>query len=135
MNLATSISIFAGGPGSGCNPAAGTCGKAKTKVFYHVTHKKKVTDIRKNGLLPKVPREVGDKKGVYLTPNFNDPDYRAYEHDTVFRVELPEKFKLEKDETHKGWFRTTQKIPAKYIKERWVWNQQGTQLIPAKERK
>ncbi len=31
MNLKTAISIYGGGPGSGCNPAAWKCGRTKTK--------------------------------------------------------------------------------------------------------
>lgn len=31
MNLSLSIDIFAGGPGSGCNPRKGSCGRPKTK--------------------------------------------------------------------------------------------------------
>lgn len=30
MRLAASISLFAGGPGSGCNPAAGKCGRSSS---------------------------------------------------------------------------------------------------------
>ncbi len=29
MNLETALSIYGGGPGSGCNPAAGRCGRTK----------------------------------------------------------------------------------------------------------
>ncbi len=53
MNLQTTISIHAGGAGSGCNPAAGTCGrKSSGGSVYHVTHTNLVPKIQKEGLKP-----------------------------------------------------------------------------------
>lgn len=69
MNLGTTISIFAGGPGSGCNPAVGKCGRSVT--LYHGTSSIHVNSIRKNGIQPDKGGAEGDpvsKTGhVYLS--------------------------------------------------------------------
>ncbi len=53
MNLASTILIYGGGPGSGCNPEAGKCGRtASSASVYHVTHTSLVPKIQKEGLRP-----------------------------------------------------------------------------------
>jgi hypothetical protein len=53
MNLAQSISLYGGGPGSGCNPAAGKCGRPITSKMYREMRKY----LRTRGI--KIPRGVG----------------------------------------------------------------------------
>lgn len=53
MNLEITLSIYGGGAGSGCNPAAGTCGRRSSGGYvYHVTHTNLVPKIQKEGLRP-----------------------------------------------------------------------------------
>jgi hypothetical protein len=47
VDLAATISIYAGGPGSGCNPAAGHCGR--TVTLYHGTTVANAKKILKQG--------------------------------------------------------------------------------------
>jgi|SRR5579859_1129627 len=43
MNLAVAISIYGGGPGSGCNPDAGTCGRSAGERTYTVNDVEKLS--------------------------------------------------------------------------------------------
>ena len=45
--------------------------EAKNNYFYHVTHKKNVRSIMKNGILPKINRDMNDIKAVFLFDNMN----------------------------------------------------------------
>jgi len=38
-------------------------------VFYHVTLSRNVPSIMKNGILPSINKEMGDKKAVYMFKN------------------------------------------------------------------
>lgn len=50
MNLQTTLSIYAGGLGSGCNGP--NCGRPSGDFVYHTTHTKNVAKIEEKGLLP-----------------------------------------------------------------------------------
>lgn len=94
MNLATTISIFAGGPGSGCRGR--NCGRKRT--YYHGTTSSNVYSILQNGL----------KKGrrVYISSNYNTAsmyaDLRSRElgeKPIVLEIRIPEKI-VEKMRLH-----------------------------------
>ena len=50
MNLAATLSMYAGGPGSGCQGP--NCGRPRTVTFYHGTTGQALRGILKNGLIP-----------------------------------------------------------------------------------
>ncbi len=60
MNISSTISLYGGGPGSGCNPEVGKCGRPETEG-YHGTSPKDVRKILTFGLKP------GYDKHVWLT--------------------------------------------------------------------
>lgn len=70
MNLRSTISIYGGGPGSGCNPQAGDCGRksagkkdADVEVFYHGTVLPSAKQMLKEGLVPK-PEKAFQTAGI-----------------------------------------------------------------------
>lgn len=68
MRLHAAISLYAGGPGSGCNPEAGKCGRPKT--VFHGTAEQFAAQIKQQGLFP--PSVLtGDPEGdkVYTSEN------------------------------------------------------------------
>jgi len=80
MNLASSISIYAGGAGSGCNPEAGKCGRS---VLYHVTDEKHLSSILKNGLRTQ-------KSGA---PKTNTEFEDFHDKNVVYALQKPELYK------------------------------------------
>jgi len=76
MNLAATIELYSGGPGSGCNPEVGVCGRkpgvrAKTLesgalpsqegYLYHATNEERLYDIAKGSLKTHKPWEHTDQ--------------------------------------------------------------------------
>lgn len=59
MNICATITLHAGGPGSGCKGP--NCGRPRTNVFYHGTVEENVHSILNNGLIDK------DNVGVVYT--------------------------------------------------------------------
>jgi hypothetical protein len=77
MNLECSISIYSGGPGSGC--IGPTCGRKSTGSIYHVTHTKLVPKIQKEGLRPMqtsnwVKQGSGERYGKGEINSFENPN-------------------------------------------------------------
>ncbi|MDE2439173.1 MAG: hypothetical protein KGN01_07340 [Patescibacteria group bacterium] len=53
MNLQTTLELYAGGPGSGCNPAAGKCGRAeRASASYIPVTKEKYQLAKQNEQAP-----------------------------------------------------------------------------------
>lgn len=81
MNLSSALLIYSGGPGSGCNPAVGKCGRKGTgksnseevEVFYHGTILPSAKAMLKEGLSPQPDKafktsKIPVQKGyVYVT--------------------------------------------------------------------
>jgi RNA:NAD 2'-phosphotransferase (TPT1/KptA family) len=130
MNLFSTIQLYAGGPGSGCNPEKGKCGR--TVTMYHGTIEDFLPSIKQHGLDP--AKHARGVRGVYVTGNKGVARYYAksgamvsdkvHQHPSrgvVLTLNLPERFakSLHKDDSdasaHKAFF-TTRRIPAKYIK-------------------
>jgi hypothetical protein len=140
MNLESTLEVYGGGPGSGCQGP--NCGRHKGSgdVVYHVTHTKNVNKIKKEGLkVGKTPnwtnRGTGMPYGqgyVYTFENQNDARRWAAKMDwdfnrgtgtghvsvlTVDRGKIPWKEDtadpLHHDEGK--WFKTDKPIPAKSI--------------------
>ena len=66
MNLATTLSLQAGGVGSGCNPSVGKCGRPPSDL-YHGTSMEAIKKIMKEGLKPTggrlfMTRDLGEAK-------------------------------------------------------------------------
>jgi hypothetical protein len=73
VNLATTLSIHAGGPGSGCNPEVGKCGRAwspkkidgteksDSGYIYHATNEERAADIAQGSLQTHKPWEYTEQ--------------------------------------------------------------------------
>lgn len=69
LNLQLANELYAGGPGSGCNPEAGKCGRPERPkgVVFHGTPIAHVSGILKHGLKA---RNAIAGKGVYTSSDF-----------------------------------------------------------------
>lgn len=129
MNLVATISIYAGGPGSGCRGE--NCGR--TVTMYHGTIEKFIPRILKNGLDPRKSVR-GEHRGAYLSALRKTARYYAkggafiskeVHHKpskaVILHLEIPEKEfkKLKKDEAsafRSKSFYSRKRIPPEYIK-------------------
>lgn len=133
MNLQTNIIIFAGGVGSGCNPAVGKCGR--TITLYHGTTEPVAHSIVKNGLKPgrsnwEVASSHYHGRGkIYLARSVETAHYFGQEASDpggekgnkkygVVRVEVPLDVykKMQPDpENKKDWLRYKGALPANMV--------------------
>jgi hypothetical protein len=74
MNLAMTVEIRAGGAGSGCNPAAGHCGRPK--FVYHGTTVENAKKILRTGLKPS--KNMLGENGVSTTESVRTALNYAY---------------------------------------------------------
>jgi RNA:NAD 2'-phosphotransferase (TPT1/KptA family) len=121
VNLESTIKIHAGGVGSGCNPAAGKCGRNFVS-YYHGTDKASAQRIKKQGILPGNV-ERGSQNKVYLAATPHEALEYGGRNGSVIRVEVPSSASSkvrwhdgDEDGTN-GAYRHNGPIPAKYIKE------------------
>jgi RNA:NAD 2'-phosphotransferase (TPT1/KptA family) len=114
--------MYGGGPGSGCNPEAGKCGRPV--VLYHGTRLRDVESIKKSGLKKRDPwygRNV--RKSVSLTSDRKVAhQYGFVKGDqvgkyAVLRFELPNSFarRLVRDQEEKSSWLSHEDIPARYL--------------------
>lgn len=122
MNLEATISLLAGGPGSGCNPAVGKCGR--TIVLYHGTAIKNLSSIQKNGLQRYNAAMAVNRKTVSLTSDRTMAKQYGFVNQNsegkyaVLRLELPREFVHRnsiRDSAEKRSRLFLKDVPAKYI--------------------
>lgn len=123
MNLLASISLYAGGQGSGCQGP--NCGRPKV-VMYHGTSRSLLDKIKNRGIVPqKTTYHTGPSQKLGRTYLTTDPkvarDYaygrKASGGGAVLKVQVPREVfdRMEKDKDEKKSFSYKGSIPAEWI--------------------
>lgn len=131
MILALAISLYAGGPGSGCNPVVGKCGR--TQVLFHGTTVENAKRILNSGIKVGAGKKQFDYKmglGNKVQGQYN---YFSTKHEgakdwatshsrfdgptkyAVVRVEVPHTMKMKDDPMSGGDKRTKETVPSSMI--------------------
>jgi hypothetical protein len=132
MNLASTIAIYAGGPGSGCNPKVGKCGrswspkkingteKSDSGYVYHATNAERAYDIADGYMQTHKPSEYTDQdswpdrsteKRSYFTKNAGSAYQFSPEEGQPVLLRMPYDEKIHKTEST-GDIYTTKKLPS-----------------------